>query len=478
MRRSLARLVFPSLRGRGPGGSFAHEEPRIAGALAAGVGGFIVFQGTRASVHRLTRDLRRRAREPILIGADLERGCSQQIAGLTDLPPPAALGFVDDLDATHAAGIVTSREARAVGVNWAFAPVCDLDFETDNPIVQTRAFGAFPDRVGAHAAAWIRGAEEHGVLACAKHYPGHGRTTIDSHQGLPIVTTRLDELLATDVRPFAAAASGGVASVMTAHVAFSAWDPSAVAATFSAPILGHLRSALGFEGIVVTDALIMAGATTAWPEAPAAVAAVAAGCDALLYPRDFAAVVAALDRAVGAEIPAARAADAIARIDAAAATWRAVAAAEEMPDLAAHAALADRTAGRALYLVERGRAADLPRRIAVHVVDDDVGGPYTVGPRDIFERTLRAAGRGRDAGLGRGGPVIALYAEPRSWKGRAALGERTMAQLVSLAPNAALIVLFGHPRLVTQIPGSAPVLVAWHGMPLMQRTAARWVMRS
>jgi beta-glucosidase len=466
---SLARLVFPSLRWRR--GSFAHEEPRIARALAARVGGFIIFGGTRAAVTRLTRDLRRRAQEPILVGADVERGVAQQLPDLTDLPPPAALGFVNDLDATHAAGIITAREALAVGINWAFAPVCDLDWEVANPIVGTRSFGAFPERVGAHAAAWIRGAEEHGVLACAKHYPGHGRTTVDSHASLPVVDAPGPDLLATDVRPFAAAVAAGVSSVMSAHVAYPGWDPSGAGATFSSTILGYLRGTLGFTGMVVTDALIMAGATSALAEAPATVAAVAAGCDALLYPLDFERVVAALDRAVGAEIPAARAAEAMERIDQAAARSRGFRDGEPI-DLAAHAQFADGIAARALYLIERGRDPIIPRAFRVTVVDDDVGGPYTVGPRDIFERALRAAGR--VAGARGSGRVVTLYAEPRSWKGRAALGERTLAQLAG-AGEAALVVLFGHPRLATQIPGSAPVLVAWHGQPLMQRAAARWI---
>src|SRR6266540_2578452 len=130
-----ARLVLPALRGRR--GSFAHERPKIDAALAAGVGGFILFGGTRPSVTALTRALRRQAGRPLLLGADLERGAAQQVRGLTELPPPGALGFLDDLDATRAAGMITATEAHAAGLNWTFAPVCDLDVEPRNPIVQT-----------------------------------------------------------------------------------------------------------------------------------------------------------------------------------------------------------------------------------------------------------------------------------------------------------------------------------------------------
>ena len=175
-----ARLVCPALRWRR--GSFRSERAKIEQALAAGVGGFILFGGTRAAVTALTSALRDLARRPLLIGSDFERGPGQQVKGLTELPPPAALGYLNDLDATYACGQITGTEARAVGLNWIFAPVCDLDMEPKNPIVQTRSFGVDPERVAPHAAAWIRGCQEHGALACAKHYPGHGRTTTDSHE--------------------------------------------------------------------------------------------------------------------------------------------------------------------------------------------------------------------------------------------------------------------------------------------------------
>src|SRR5207245_7830093 len=223
---SLARLVFPALRWRPSNGSFEHERRKIDAALAAGVGGFIIFGGTREATADLTRELRQQAGRPLLVGADLERGPAQQVQGLTELPPPAALGWLDDLEATAACGVITGAEARGVGMHWAFAPVCDLDLEPKNPIVGTRSFGADPVRVGEQAAVWIRALQEHGVLGCAKHYPGHGRTTRDSHETLPRVSTSAPELQQVDVAPFEYAIRAGVASVMSAFVAFPGWDPS------------------------------------------------------------------------------------------------------------------------------------------------------------------------------------------------------------------------------------------------------------
>src|SRR6185312_1134065 len=284
-----ARLVCPALRWRR--GSFKSERTKIEQALAAGVGGFILFGGTRAAVTALTSALRDTAGRPLLLGSDFERGTGQQVRGLTELPPPAALGFLNDLDATARCGAITAIEARAVGINWIFAPVCDLDLEPRNPIVQTRSFGVDPARVGAHAAAWISACQNEGVLACAKHYPGHGRTTTDSHDGVPVVAAPPTELEQTDVAPFKMAVQVGVSSVMPAFVSFPAWDPSGAAAGFSKTILDYLRATIGFSGLVVTDAFIMGGATAAAPEASAAVAALNAGCDMLLYPTDWAGVV-------------------------------------------------------------------------------------------------------------------------------------------------------------------------------------------
>jgi len=461
-----ARLVFPALRARR--GVFTHERAKITAALAAGVGGFILFGGTRRSVTDLTRAVSREAKRVLLFGSDLERGPGQQIRGLTELPPPAALGFVDDLDATYAAGMITAVEAHAAGVCWAFAPVCDLDLEPRNPIVQTRSFGPDPTRVGTHAARWIAGCQEHGVMACAKHYPGHGRATTDSHEGLPVVPTSAMELRLTDAVPFGAAVQAGVGSVMSAFVAYPGWDDSGVAATFSRPILGYLRDPLGFKGLVVTDAFIMGGATAAQSEGPAAALAVTAGCDALLYPTDWQAAIRALDA-----VPAERADEAIARVEAAGDHWCRSEDGEVNPQLYIdHQQVADGIADRAVHLV-RGEAPRLVAPFSITIVDDDVGGPYSIAPRDVFQKHLGVA-PGQRPGVSR---VVLVYSEPRSWKGRGDLGARSLAQLDRLAPNAALVVLFGHPRLAAQIPGEAPILCAWHGQALMQRAAARWLQR-
>src|SRR2546430_3420284 len=467
-----ARLVCPSLRWRH--GSFRSERAKIEAALSAGVGGFILSGGTRAAVTSLTHALRDVAHRPLLLGSVAARGAGHQNPGLTDLPPPAALGYLNDLHATYAAASITATEARAVGLNWVFAPVCDLDVEPRNPIVQTRSFGDQPERVAAHAAAWIRGCQEHGALACAKHYPGHGRTTSDSHEGLPVVETAAAALQQADVAPFVAGVQAAVGSIMPAHVAFPGWDPSGAAATFSRPILDYLRTIIGFNGLVVTDAFIMAGATAAAPEGTAAAAAVTAGCDMLLYPTDWAGVVKSMDA-----VPSERADAALARYDAALKRWGpGESGILDDATLDENQRFADGLADRAAHLV-RGAAPRFTRSFSVAMVDDDIGGPYTIPPRNVFHAAVRAGGARLIPGRRPGGSrIVLVYAEPRSWKGRADLGPESLAKLERLVPGASLVILFAHPRLVSQIPRDVPVLCFWHGQALMQRAAARWVTAS
>ena len=308
-------------------------------------------------------------------------------------------------------------------------------------------------------------------MACAKHYPGHGRTTTDSHEGLPVVEATDAELQQIDVAPFVAAVKAGVASVMPAFVAFRAWDPSGAAAGLSPVLLDYLRTTIGFDGLVVTDAFIMGGATAAAPEAEAAVAAVTAGCDMLLYPTDWVGVVRAL-----AQMPSDRAEQALARYENTVRKWGTGDAGQvDDATVAEHQRFADGLADRAMHVV-RGEAPHLGKTLAVSIIDDDVGGPYLIPPRDVFAKTVAAQGvrfpQNRTPDTRH---LILVYAEPRSWKGRADLGPESLAKLERLVPGASLVILFAHPRLAAQIPGDVPVLCAWHGQALMQRAAARWV---
>jgi beta-glucosidase-like glycosyl hydrolase len=465
------RLILPALRAAADGG-FGHEAARIADALDLGVGGFIVFGGTVESVRRLTADLFRRAGRPMLIAADLERGAGQQVAGLTEFPPPLALASLEDAAVVRWAGAVTAQEARAVGINWVFAPVGDLDVLADNPIVQTRAFGGDPNRVASLVRTWIEGCQDAGALACAKHFPGHGRTTVDSHIALPVVSDSAETLRDSDLLPFSIAVECGVASMMTAHVAYPALDASGLPATISGPIMAELRERLGFDGLVVTDALIMDGALVGRRESDAAVEAVQAGVDLLLYPNDARRVRDALEQALasGALAPA-RLAEALRRYDRALALATSATPPVTRGPFESADALADALLVQGML---RGSAPTLRGPLDLVVVDDDLGGPYPPGPSDWVHQVLGANRIGRYDG---GSRVVLAFAEPRAWKGRSGFSAASRDALANAVPGADLIVLFGHPRLLPELPTDAPVLLAWHRQRLMQEAVGRWLVR-
>lgn len=460
----LARLVMPAVRWKADTG-FDHEMAGIRRALDLGVGGFIIFGGTPSTVRILVEEMSLHARRPLLIGSDLERGAGQQIEGLTEFPPPGALGSLQDDEVIRAAARTTALEARSVGINWVFAPVADLDIEPANPIVQSRSFGGEAQTVSRQVAEWVTHCQLAGALACVKHYPGHGRTTTDSHAGLPVVDAPA-ERLAQELSPFDAAIQGDVAAVMTAHVAFPALDPSGNPATYSEPILGQLRSR--FEGLVVTDAMIMEGAKRG-DEGEAAVEIVRAGVDILLYPQDPAATIAGLERgAANGRLSADRIGSSLARYEAALArAHRPSPVPSTDPSEAAR--IADRLLERGMA---RGARPSLRGPLEVTIIDDDVGGPYPPSPGVLVPDLLEAAG----AGLGSGGSrVVLVFAEPRGWKSRAGLSDIAKQRLAAAAAAADLVIVFGHPRIAAAIPGGTATLVAWHRQRLMQSAVARWL---
>ncbi len=192
----------------------------------------------------------------------------------------AALGAADDLDLTEAVGRWVGTELAAAGITLDLAPDADVNSDPDNPVIGTRSFGTDAERVATHAAAWTRGLQSTGVAACAKHFPGHGDTATDSHLALPTIEVDTETLVARELVPFAAVVRAGVAAVMTSHIVVPAIDPERPA-TLSPVVLALLRDRLGFDGVIVSDALDMAGASGELGVPEAAVRALDAGCDLL-----------------------------------------------------------------------------------------------------------------------------------------------------------------------------------------------------
>src|ERR1700757_4846344 len=243
----------------------------------------------RYEVVTLLNHVQEESRLPLLVAGDFERGVlPAHLFGTTVFPHAMAFGAAGNLAYAEEFGRITAQESRALGVHWNLFPVADVNSNPANPIIGTRAFGANPERVGDLVAAYSRGARANGMLTTAKHFPGHGNTATDSHVGVPIVTDDLEHLRAVDLPPFEKAIAAGVDAVMTGHVRVLALDPdrSRVATTSPTIVTGLLKNQLGFKGIVVTDALDMAGLVGLYAKNPGRVAvdAFKAGSDVLTEP--------------------------------------------------------------------------------------------------------------------------------------------------------------------------------------------------
>ena len=256
----------------------------LLSAIEDGLAGVVYFGpniGTPAQLAELSAGLRG-VREDLLVAADEEGGDVTRLRSATGshLPGNAALGAVDDEAVTEAVAGAIGRELRLVGVDLNLAPCVDVNCDPANPVIGVRSFGSSASLVARHGAAYVRGLQAAGVAACAKHYPGHGDTRIDSHLALPVVPASADTLRGRELPPFAAAVAVGARGVLTAHVRYPALDPSRPA-TLSPIVLGLLRTELGFDGVIVTDALDMHAISGTIGVAAGAVASLAAGADLL-----------------------------------------------------------------------------------------------------------------------------------------------------------------------------------------------------
>ena len=265
----------------------------------------------------LANQLQRRAKIPLLFGADFETGTAMRLDEGTAFPSAMAIAATGRPQDAYTAGNVTALEARAAGIQWIFAPVADVNSNPDNPIINIRSYGEDPQRVAQFVSAFIRGVEENGALATAKHFPGHGDTSTDTHLALGIVSGDRARLESVELVPFRAAIAAGVSSIMTGHLEVPAFEPElTVPATLSPRILtGLLREKLGFDGLVVTDALDMEGVAALYSPGEVAVRSIAAGADVLLVPPSPEAALAALEDAVNSgRIPMRRIDEAVRRI--------------------------------------------------------------------------------------------------------------------------------------------------------------------
>lgn len=293
LREKVGQMVMAGIEGTRPG-----EDARTL-IVEHRIGGVILFARnieTPDQVGRLTNELQAMAVQqagglPLLIAVDQEGGQVIRIQHATHLPGAMAFGAAADPDLAYRAARQVARELRAMGINLNFAPVMDVNNNPKNPVIGIRSFGEDPGLVARLGAATIRGYQDGGVLATAKHFPGHGDTDVDSHIALPTVPHDRERLDAVELFPFRAAIEAGVGVIMSAHVTFPAIDPTpGLPATLSRPVLtGLLREELGFEGLIFTDAMEMGAIVNTYGIKEAAVMAVQAGADVVLvgWPKDW-----------------------------------------------------------------------------------------------------------------------------------------------------------------------------------------------
>ena len=271
-------------------------------AMTVHVDGPFLLRSEPYEAAELLNRLQQESSLPLLIAADFERGVATRLKGTTDFPHAMAFGADGKLEDAEMSGRITGQEARAIGVHWNFFPDADVNSNPANPIINTRSYGEDPNQVGDLVTAYIKGAHDAGMLVTVKHFPGHGDTATDSHLGVASVSGDRARLNSVELPPFRQAINAGVDSVMVAHVTVPALDadPNHVATISPSVVSDLLEKDLGFKGLIVTDALDMAGLTHLFASnvGRAAVEAFKAGNDLLIIPADFPASYDAMLKAV------------------------------------------------------------------------------------------------------------------------------------------------------------------------------------
>src|SRR4030066_2101782 len=288
---NLQRKLYQLIISRLDGGRICDQTyfESIFTLVRKGIGGFIIFGGKREDLRPFIDKLQATAEIPFFIASDIERGVGQQINGYTKFPCQVAVRAAINRDDPADMAILrdylraVALEAIDAGINMPLIPVLDINNNPDNPIICTRAFSDKPEDVSFFGSEYIRVLEGMGLISCAKHFPGHGDTSTDSHISLPLIRKSYDDLLNFDVRPFAGAIKTGVSSIMAGHLFIPSIDDSNPSSLSKKVITGMLRNELGFNGLIMTEALNMSAISGI---ENVAARCIDAGVDIILHPQD------------------------------------------------------------------------------------------------------------------------------------------------------------------------------------------------
>jgi beta-N-acetylhexosaminidase len=489
---------------------FGGAEPAPDVLLDANYG--TVTLGQPLAAASLLNRLQAIAPYPLLNSADFETGAGFRLEGATAFPRNMAFGAAGEERLAYEAGRITAVESRAIGVQVNFAPVVDVNNNPRNPVINTRSYGEDPAAVGRLGSAYVRGLQAGGMIATLKHFPGHGDTDVDSHLGLPIIKDPRESLDKTEFPPFRAGIAAGAGAVMTAHIEMPALDPSPnTPTTLSQPIVsGVLRREMGFDGIIYTDSMGMAGVTALYKPGEAAVRAIKAGNDVILHSPDDGAAFAGIKSAVeSGEIPAAQLDKSVERLLRAKARTglnrvRAVNL-DALPNIVggrAHQAVADEVSRKSITLVKDQRnqvPLILPRDAQVLYLSilDSPGGWRIAAPSRAFIPELKRRWRGVTsvelserstanelelvrAMAPRYDAVIAsVFVRASSGSGRMDLPAnmqtvlRTIARQTEQSKKPFVTVLFGNPYTATFLQDVPAMLLTYDFYDRAERSAVR-----
>jgi beta-N-acetylhexosaminidase len=518
LRQKAAQLVWPfSL------GDYVPDDSRAWRQVASwirddGIGGFIVSVGSPLEIAAKLNRMQSLSNVPLIFSADYETGAGMRVrggyflpnaidlGGATVFPPEMAMGATGDPSLAYAQGRATAIEGRAIGVQIDFTPVLDVNNNPGNPVINTRSYGEDPVQVARFGEAMVRGIQDNGMIATGKHFPGHGDTETNSHLALPVVNVSRERLESVELVPFKAAVASGVGAIMSFHGVMPAFDSSGVPATLSHNVMtGILRGELGFNGMIISDAMDMKGGLIQYGLTEAVKRAIAAGLDVILQPSD---VGQAIDAIVGG-VSEGRYSEA--RLNESAlrvlrAKERMGLAVKRMVDVekipavvgdSAKLALARTIAEKSMTLVRDSlKQIPLSRAPTLRVLSITVGSKTDLGAGLTFNAELRTRypdlrsefiatedagvnyGRMRAASDSADVVVVSSYVG-QIWNATSLGVSGAFTSLINDLidkGHGPIVVTFGNPYLLQQLPRVGTYFVAWGGAPASQSAAAHALM--
>jgi beta-glucosidase-like glycosyl hydrolase len=425
-----------------------------------GIGGFIIFGGQKDEVKELVSRLQSASKTPLFIASDIERGVGQQIEGCSHFPSQMAVAAAidenddEDIELLRNAVRAVADEAVDIGINVPLIPVLDININPDNPIICTRAFSDKPEDVAWYGSTYIKVIEGSGLLSCAKHFPGHGDTDIDSHISLPIISKPLNELMQTDILPFREAVNAGVSSIMAGHLSIPAIDT--LPTTISRKMIELLRGELGYEGLIMTDALNMDALEEI---GDVAAKCINAGYDIILHPADAALTVEELKRSVlSDEINEKKIDMAVERI----LKYKSkINGQRPVTDYKKHVELFQAVSDRSITLVKDTAGGlpltDLQNTSCVYIFDENRH------DLQVLKKAFQRAGSIAECnGMDMSDTVVfALFTSIAAWEGSSGIRNENIDIIKGLIANAgrSIVISFGSPYVLRHF-GEADVLIA------------------